>query len=130
MQLLVIVLNKTEVLSRLLAAFMEAGISGATVAETKGMLNAIDDDNIELPPLFHSLRSFLKLDEEYNRTIFTVIDDEQVETASKIANEITGGLEKPNTGILFTLPINHIEGIPNHKKGDVKKVQTAKRQIF
>ncbi len=111
MQLLVIVLNKIEVLSRLLAAFMKAGIGGATVAETKGMLRVMGDTNAEIPPIFNSLRSFLRLDEEYNRTIFAVVTDEQVKRASKIVNEVTGGLDKPNTGILFTVPIGFSEGI-------------------
>lgn len=112
MQLLVIVLNKTEVLSRLLSEFMHAGIGGATVAETKGMLHAMGENSEDLPPLFHSLRSFLRLDEEYNRTIFTVVSDEQVQEASRIVNRVTGGLDKPNTGILFTVPIGYTEGLP------------------
>ena len=112
MQLMIIVLNKTEVLGRLLSAFMEAGIGGATVAETKGMLNALGESADDLPPLFHSFRSFLRLDEAYNKTIFAVISDDLVKEASKIVNEVTGGLDKPNTGILFTVPISYTEGLP------------------
>ena len=112
MQLLVIVLNKTEVLSRLLSEFMRAGIGGATVSETKGMLCALGECGDDVPPLFHSLRSLLRLDEEYNRTIFAVVSEEQVKKASKIVNEVTGGLDKPNTGILFTLPVTYTEGLP------------------
>lgn len=113
MHLVVIVLNKTEVLSKLLAAFMDAGISGATVLDSKGMLSVIGHSTgEEIPPLFNSLRSFLRLDEESNKTIFAVVKEENIKKISEITNKITGGLDKPNTGILFSLPIGYIEGLP------------------
>jgi hypothetical protein len=34
---------------------------------------------------------------------------------SKIVNKVTGGLDKPNTGIIFTVPVKYMEGIVHHE---------------
>ena len=39
-----------------------------------------------------------------------VIKDDEIEKVSRIVNFVTGGLDQPDTGILFTLPVNHLEG--------------------
>lgn len=111
MQLMVLVLNKVECLGQILASFMENGIKGATVVDSTGMLNAVEKSDVEPPPIFGSLRKFLCFDDDHNKMIFAVLSDDQVQIASKIINEVTGGLDKPNSGILFTLPVNTIEGI-------------------
>ena len=40
-----------------------------------------------------------------------ISNEERVKEISKIANDVTGGLDKPDTGILFTLPIDYLEGL-------------------
>ena len=40
-----------------------------------------------------------------------VIADDQVALVSRILNEVTGGLDKPDTGILFTTPVSYMEGL-------------------
>lgn len=37
--------------------------------------------------------------------------DENVAVAKQIANEVTGGLSKPNTGVMFCLPLLSHEGL-------------------
>ena len=111
MQLMVLVLNKVECLGQILASFMENGISGSTVLDSTGMLNAVGHSDVEPPPIFGSLRKFLRFDEDNNKMVLAVLRDEQVAKASEIINKITGGLENPNTGILFTVPVLHAEGI-------------------
>lgn len=111
MQLLVIILNKTEYLGRLLNQMLENNICGATVLESTGMLKVISEDSIEPPSIFGSLRVFINPSRESSKTVFMVLPDEQIETAKRIVKEVTGGLDKPNTGIMFTIPISYAEGI-------------------
>ncbi|MDD6308164.1 MAG: hypothetical protein PUB07_02265 [Clostridia bacterium] len=111
MQLIFLVLNKVECLGQILAGFMEAGIKGATVLDSTGMLNAVDRSEVEPPPIFGSLRKFLCFDHDNNKVVFAVVSEEQVKKASEIVNTITGGLDQPNTGILFTVPVGYVEGI-------------------
>ncbi|HHU32664.1 MAG: hypothetical protein ACOX1Y_02120 [Zhaonellaceae bacterium] len=110
MKLMVLVLKKHEYLEQLLSEFLGAGLGGATIIESVGMLRVIEQSRIEPPPIFGSLRQFINPEYESSRTIFMVLEDEKIETARNIINRIVGGLEKPNTGILFTIPIDYVEG--------------------
>ena len=40
-----------------------------------------------------------------------VCKENLVPTISEVVNEVTGGLNNPDTGILFTVPVNYMEGI-------------------
>lgn len=109
MKLLIIVLNKTECLERLLTSFGANHIPGATILDSKGMaqeLEAFDDLDFML-----SLRMLINPTHKENKTIFMVVPGELVPKISRIVNEVTGGLGKPDTGILFTVPIDYLEGL-------------------
>ena len=109
MKLLVIVLNKTECLERLLTAFGKNQIPGATILESRGMaqeLEQLDDLSFML-----SLRSLINPAHRENKTIFMVTPDVLVPKICTIVRQVTGGLDQPDTGILFTVPIDYIEGL-------------------
>lgn len=108
MQLLVLVLNKTECLDEILKELSENELHGATILDSKGMAHCLDHFN-ELNFML-SLRKVLNPDHKESKTIFMVIKDDEIEKVSRIVNFVTGGLDQPDTGILFTLPVNHLEG--------------------
>jgi nitrogen regulatory protein P-II 1 len=110
MQLLVLVLNKDELLDELLKEFVDSGIKGATIIDSMGMARALTSNNIGDVPIFGSLKLILNEGRPYNKTIFVALKDEQVDTCIECVKKVVGGLDKPDAGILFTLPINHIEG--------------------
>lgn len=109
MKLLIIVLNKVEYLDKLLAKFGQCSIPGATILNSKGMAQELGGHD-ELRFL-GSLRLLMNPARQENVTIFMAIPDEKVKTVSKIVNEVTGGLDQPDTGILFTVPIDYTEGM-------------------
>ncbi|MGM9663835.1 MAG: hypothetical protein ACI3XF_03235 [Eubacteriales bacterium] len=111
MQLFVLILNKTECLPKLLGEFLSAGIKGATIYDSMGGVQYIGHETVEPPPIFGSLRKFINPDHEQNKTVLVILRDEQVETARDIVNKVTGGLDKPGTGIIFTVPVSFAEGI-------------------
>lgn len=109
MKLLIFILNNNDILEKLLKAISSAGIRGGTTIESKGMgrqLSKTDDS-----PLFGSIRKFFNPDRENNTTLLFALNEEQVKIVVKIINEIVGDLSKPNTGILFVLPIEYVEGL-------------------
>jgi len=109
MELLVIVLNKIDCLEPLLQKFYDEGISGATILDSKGMAHSLSSfDELRF---MASLRMILNPDNSESKTIFMVVKKEKVAEVSKIVNEITGGLNKPDTGIMFTVPVSYTEGI-------------------
>ena len=109
MQLLVIVLNKTECLEPLLEKFYEKNISGATILDSMGMAHSLSSyDELRF---MASLRLLINPDNRESKTIFMVVKEEKIPEISKIVNEITGGLSNHDTGIMFTVPVTYTEGI-------------------
>lgn len=94
MQVVTLVLNKTECLEELLEALIENKISGATVLDSTGMMRALLDP-----------------ERKSSKTVFMVLRDEQVDTVRKIVNRVTGGLDRPDTGILFSIPTLFVDGL-------------------
>lgn len=117
MKLMVLILNKLESMEYLLEGLIAAGISGATIVESSGMamtLSKLDSSFIStsIRALFSS-----SIDED-NRTILSVIKDDQLEIARKVIYSTVGDLSMPNTGVLFTIPIDFAEGI-NKNRGPI-----------
>lgn len=109
MQLLIIVLNMTQCLEELLAALADAGITGATIINSTGMAHSLyEHDELKF---MASLRKVLNPDRAESKTIFMVLPEEKIPVVSEILNVVTGGLDQPDTGIMFTLPVNHLEGL-------------------
>ncbi|HOJ09137.1 MAG TPA: hypothetical protein PK733_00900 [Clostridiales bacterium] len=111
MQLLVLVLNKVELLDELLKSFVSAGIKGATILDSMGMARALTSGGNEDIPIFGSLRLILNEGHPYNKTLFVVLKDDEVNICVRCIREVVGDLNKPDVGILFTVPVNFIEGL-------------------
>ncbi|MGA1794367.1 MAG: P-II family nitrogen regulator [bacterium] len=106
MKLLVLVLNKEEFLDEILEAFVEVGISGATIIDSVGMGHKLAYDI----PIFAGLRKSLKTS-DYNKTIFSVVkDDETLEEAIRIIGEIID-LNEVGTCLLFVVPLLLVKGL-------------------
>ena len=78
MDVLVIVLNKTEYLDEILDAFVEIGLTGATIIDSQGMGSAMTDVNNKDEPFYGVLKTMFDDSRPYNKTIFTVIKDDQL----------------------------------------------------
>lgn len=114
MKLMVIILNKIDSLEYLLEGLSAAGIGGATIIESSGMamtLSKLDSSFVSA-----SIRAMFSSDgNEDNRTIISVIRNDQLEIARKVIYSTVGDLSMPNTGVLFTLPIDFAEGINKNR---------------
>lgn len=109
MKLLVMVLNKVELLDKLLITLSNEDIRGATIISTTGMASELA--NSEDTNILGSLRMLLGQSRSDNRTIFIVLPDEKVQRTLDIIHKIVGDLSEPQTGILFTVPLDYTEGI-------------------
>ena len=107
MQLLVLVLNKTECLDDILKELLNIGIRGATILESTGMARTLDRDEMSL---FGSLRMVVDKDRENSRTVFLAVKDSLVDEARATIDQVVGGLCRPDTGVLFGMPINFFDG--------------------
>ena len=108
MRLLVCVINEPRKIDDILQAFLEIGVTGATVIDTYGMGSLLVEDI----PIFAGFRGLLSASGKYNKTIFSVIrDDATLERAVAAVEEICGDLDSPATGIMFTLPVDFVKGL-------------------
>lgn len=108
MKLVVFILNKEELLDDVLAAYVEAGVPGATVLDSEGMGRYLTYEM----PLFADFKEYMKGNKPYNKTILSVVKKESIiPKLKKLLDSITGGLSLPGTGILFTVPVDYVVGM-------------------
>ena len=114
-KLIVFVLNREELLDRVLEAYVEAGVSGATILDSEGMGRFLTYE----VPLFADFKEFMKGNKPYNKTIFSVVENEAcIGRLHDILDEVCGGLGSPGTGILFTLPVDFAAGLVGQQNED------------
>ena len=112
MQLFVTVLQDVQLLNELLEKMNKAGFTGATVLESRGMAGILVNEDT---PMFGFLRSMRDEIRTESRTVFVVTEDSRVKELRGIVNEVTGGMEKPNNGIMFAVPVSFAEGLAEEK---------------
>ncbi len=109
MQLFVTVIKNSEYVEPILRQMAESGFSGATVLDSSGMAQLLkDEDDL---PFFGGLRTERLHERAKSTTVFAVMEDERIEEARAIVNRVTGGLNRPDSGIMFALPVSFADGI-------------------
>lgn len=106
MKLVVIFLNKLEYLEDLISAFLEIGVSGATILDSVGM-GRIITKNI---PIFSGLRETFAGSSPSNKTILLVVEEGMVEKIAEVLEDICGNLKEPGTGFMLSLPVDKMFG--------------------
>ena len=114
MHLLIAILNAPEKLDSILAGFVELGVRGATVINSEGMGRMLSH-NI---PIFAGLQTLINQSGPENRTILTVISVDLIDSVISLIQESCGDLEKPATGIIFTLPLDRVVGLATRDLGE------------
>ncbi|MCD7808865.1 MAG: hypothetical protein LUH02_05945 [Erysipelotrichaceae bacterium] len=109
MQVIVVVLNKIDYLDDLLAKLKKAGVSGGTIIESTGMMNRLGDSDESY--ILGSLRLFLDNPRPESKTLFFIVKDSQIEIVRKTVDEVLGGIDNPDTGIMFGIPISFADGL-------------------
>ena len=113
MFLILFVLHNAELLEELLDSWEETGIAGATILHSSGLGrvrqgNSWRDDL----PLIPSLKSLFDHEEYFSRTLFTIVENEEMVTKVLNATEKTiGDLHQPDTGLMVVLPIAKVYGL-------------------
>lgn len=108
MKLLVYVMNQTELLDEFLHELKEKGIFGATILNSTGMARKlIQSDDMAF---IGSLKTLFENPRKESYVVLMALAKEQVETVYRVIDSVCGDLSKPNTGIVFTVPIDSIKG--------------------
>lgn len=106
-ELLICVLNRPDAVEDVLAAFLEIGVTGCTIIDTKGMGKVISQDI----PIFAGFKNMFSGARESNVTIFSVMDSNIVDRAIEMIEEIYTSFSEPSSGIVFTVPVSKVKGL-------------------
>jgi nitrogen regulatory protein P-II 1 len=113
MQILVMVLDDPELLTQVLKAWSEAGIPGATITESWGIRRICDLAGCEEVSTFLGFTRVTRPEEVNHFTLFSVVEDmDIIERAVAATEKIVGEMDQPHTGLMFTLPVTKVWGIP------------------
>jgi len=114
MYLLVEVLEQTEHLVDLLEGFVKIGVTGTTVLDSIGMGRILLESGVEVPAI-RVIKDVVEKGQPTNKTIFTVVaDKETLDKALAVIRSFCGNLNEPGKGIVFTLPLDFVEGVQKH----------------
>ncbi len=105
MQLLVIILNKCELLNDLLSLMVESGISQSTIFDSEGMGHHLAYE----VPIFAGLRQLMGENKEQNKTVFALIEDTSVlGELHKLLKEMDIDFTHSGTGVMFTVQADNV----------------------
>ncbi|MBN2541182.1 MAG: hypothetical protein JXB08_06635 [Bacilli bacterium] len=108
MKLIVYVMNKTELLEEFLKELQNNNINGATILNSTGMARKLmQSDDMEF---IGSLKTLFENPRKESHLILIALKDELVQTVFDIVDDVCGGLDEPNSGIIFSVPIDKIKG--------------------
>lgn len=97
------VLNEPDYLHDVLAAFVEAGCTTATVIESQGMGRILSQD----VPIFAGFRNLFAGSQPYNHTIYAVVNEPAVtERITELVRDVLADVEGEAKGIIFALPVS------------------------
>lgn len=110
MNLLYVILKKEELVTEICKELAEDGVHGGTILDGTGMASVIE--KMDDLPIFGMLKSILADDDdnEVVKVMMFVMNDDEMERAKEIIRS-TIGLDEPNTGIMFAVPVSFVEGL-------------------
>lgn len=107
------VLHDVSFLNDILRSWEDAGAHGVTIFPSAGLgklrqkFGARDD-----LPLIPRIEDLIEPTELHNRTLITIVKDEEMVDRIVVATQnITGDLDQPNTGILAVIPLARVYGL-------------------
>ncbi|MCA9916515.1 MAG: hypothetical protein KC445_01125 [Anaerolineales bacterium] len=110
--MVLLVLDDANDCTSILEAWESLGVGGITILESTGLGRvkklSIRDDM----PLMPSLSRLFQTREERHRTLFTVVEtEEMVDQVIAATEKLIGDMEDPDNGVIFVLPVSRVKGL-------------------
>jgi nitrogen regulatory protein PII len=106
-ELLVCIVKDHHQVEEILTGFLEMGIKGATVMDARGMGQILSTD----VPIFAGFKALFPGGSSGTYVILSIVENDRVDEAIDLADEVCGSLSKAGTGIAFTLPVERVKGL-------------------
>ena len=111
------IINELDQCPRVMDAWDEEDVPGITILESTGLGSVRRAGFRDDLPLMPSLSDLFKKQEHRHRTIFTVVDSEEmVDRLVDVTQKILGDLNQPHNGVLFVIPVARVVGLEGAKK--------------
>lgn len=94
-------INEPDMLQDVLTAMLEVGITRGTIVESQGMGRAVMDRL----SIFAGFRDLWSGNLGYSYTLFTAIEDDQVDELYGAIKDVMADSESRSKGVLFTVPV-------------------------
>ena len=108
MRLLVAIINDPNHVDEILDGFYEIGVKGATVVDSAGMAHIMADR----VPFFARFSDLGEGDPRNNKTIYILLKSEEaLNRVIEAIEKVTGDLQMPETGVVFTIPVDFCKGL-------------------
>jgi nitrogen regulatory protein PII len=108
MKLVVYVMNDVRLLEQFLKDLNDHGIKGATIIPSTGMARKLSEsDDMRFIGTLKSLFDHPRIE---SNVILIVLPDDLVDEAYRCIERVAGDMTQPNSGIVLTLPIDHVKG--------------------
>lgn len=107
MSLFICILKDYRLIEDVLLAFVEAGVTGATMVDGRGMGQLIGSEL----PVFAGLRGLFPGSAADSHLVIAAVRGERLDACFEIVQRLAGPLDSPGAGIAFALPISRIEGL-------------------
>lgn len=121
MELLVCVINREEEVERVLAGFVELGITGATVVPSVGLGRMMSRGE---RPALAGLRAVKEASRPQNTTVFSVVEDPgTLAAAIELVERVCGGLDHAGSGIVFSVPLSRVVGLAARVDGRARETE-------
>jgi len=104
--LMVIILGQPQLVDEVITGFLDLGVTGATVIDSRGMGQIIRQDM----PIFAGLASLFPVTTG-SRVVLSVMPTELVDSVFKMVEEIAGQVSESNSSVCFTVPVDEFRGI-------------------
>ncbi|MFO8069216.1 MAG: hypothetical protein R6U02_04400 [Alkalibacterium sp.] len=107
--LFIIVLNHIDLLDDLLMSFNDEVGQAATVIDSVGMAEHLSQ--LSEARIFSTIKPLFISSHTENKTIYSVIPEEDLDLARQTVRKVLKDIGEPNTGIMFAVPVLFQEGI-------------------
>lgn len=111
MELFVLLVKQTRFLDDILTGFVDIGVHGATVVDSRGMGQILAAE----VPIFAGLRDLMPGGNIGSHMILSVMEEDQVEKAVRLAEEICGSFTEEGIGVIFTVPVRRFYGFSGRR---------------
>jgi nitrogen regulatory protein P-II 1 len=111
-KLLIIILNKDELLDDLIQGLLEVDIRGATILDSVGMGHILAQEI----PIFAGLKGLMSGNRPHNKTILTAIRDDQESKVVAMFEQVIGPLSEPGNGLIMAIALASIHGVSLNDK--------------